>query len=494
MSESYRPEPGKPSRPGNEAIDALYRGAEVMEKEHATIDEAFIEKLGTRNAPSPEAIAEGFYYQTSSFPYLMDTGSGFIPLRRDSVLSHAVRRGLDPRKKDAFFCTVERNHYVEQSFRFLAGHLYGFYERDGVRFIVQASAPWVEGKEGDCSTALAFLRGLLDDPAEPDQFPSLIAWMQGARQRIRACLKRRTARTRVQHLVMAGEKDLGKTWLVKKLVAPLLATPEEGMFPGEKYFTKPGSEGFNGGMEHYPVILLDDTMKNVKEAERWNVMSRSKNILYAGAVSIEGKGKDAFPMALPWVVVQLLNTDPESLTAFPMVGGDTDKICGFLAGRYHETPPNGTEDEKDAVDEALARELPALAWFIDHYQVPEHLQEPTGRHRCRAYMNRTLATAVLGISPEMQLLELIDQAARRGTSEDTEEIYRRDATATGIYDRVRANLPADKMREFNLLARNAAKLGGKLSKLAEICPERVQVRKEGGGRRNVYTIVRSVTG
>lgn len=104
-------------------------------------------------------------------------------------------------------------------------------------------------------------------------------------------------------------------------------------------------------MEHYPVILLDDTMKNVKEAERWNVMSRSKNILYAGAVSIEGKGKDAFPMALPWVVVQLLNTD---------------KICGFLAGRYHETPPNGTEDEKDAVDEALARELPALAWFIDH--------------------------------------------------------------------------------------------------------------------------------
>ena len=107
--------------------------------------------------------------------------------------------------------------------------------------------------------------------------------MQGARQRIQACLKRRTARTRVHHLVMAGEK----------------------------YFTKPGSEGFNVGMEHYPVILLDDIMKNVKEAERWNVMSRSKNILYAGVVSIEGKGKDAFPMALSWAVVQLLNTDPE---------------------------------------------------------------------------------------------------------------------------------------------------------------------------------------
>ena len=100
-------------------------------------------------------------------------------------------------------------------------------------------------------------------------------------------------------------------YLVKKLVAPLLATLEEGMFPGEKYFTKPGSEGFNGGMEHYPVILLDDIMKNMKEAERWNVMSRSKNILYAGVVSIEGKGKDAFPMALSWAVVQLLNTDPE---------------------------------------------------------------------------------------------------------------------------------------------------------------------------------------
>lgn len=109
-------------------------------------------------------------------------------------------------------------------------------------------------------------------------------------------------------------------------------------------------------------------------------------------------------------------------------------------------------------------------------------------------MNRTLASAVLGISPEIQFLELIDQAARRGTPEDAEQIYRRDATATSIDDRVRANLPADKMREFNLLVRNAAKLGGKLSKLAEMCPERVQVRKEGGGRRNVYTIARSVTG
>lgn len=109
-------------------------------------------------------------------------------------------------------------------------------------------------------------------------------------------------------------------------------------------------------------------------------------------------------------------------------------------------------------------------------------------------MNKTLATAVLGISPEMQLLELIDQAARCGTPEDAKQIYRKDATSTGIYDRGRANLPANKMREFNLLARNAAKLGGKLSKLAEMCPERVQVRKEGGGRRNVYTIVRSVTG
>lgn len=77
-------------------------------------------------------------------------------------------------------------------------------------------------------------------------------------------------------------------------------------------------------------------------------------------------------------------------------------------------------------------------------------------------MNKTLATAVLGISPEMQLLELIDQAARCGTPEDAKQIYRKDATSTGIYDRVRANLPADKMRAFNLLVRNAAKLGRKV--------------------------------
>ena len=47
---------------------------------------------------------------------------------------------------------------------------------------------------------------------------------------------------------------------------------------------------------------------------------------------------------------------------------------------------------------------------------------------------RDRATAVLGISPEMQLLELIDQAARCGTPEDAKQIYRKDATSTGIYD------------------------------------------------------------
>lgn len=64
-------------------------------------------------------------------------------------------------------------------------------------------------------------------------------------------------------------------------------------------------------------------------------------------------------------------------------------------------------------------------------------------------MNKTLATAVLGISLKMQLLELIDQAARR-EPEDAKQIYRKDATSTGIYDRVRANLPADKMRKHSI--------------------------------------------
>lgn len=85
-------------------------------------------------------------------------------------------------------------------------------------------------------------------------------------------------------------------------------------------------------------------------------------------------------MALSWAVVQLLNTGSgESLTAFSLRWREAIQIkyAAFWLSGYHEAPPNGTEDEKDAVDEALARELPALAWFIDHYRAPEHLQEPT---------------------------------------------------------------------------------------------------------------------
>lgn len=44
---------------------------------------------------------------------------------------------------------------------------------------------------------------------------------------------------------------------------------------------------------------------------------------------------------------------------------------------------------------------------------------------------------------------------------------------------IKANLSLDKMRKFNLLTKNAAKLSGKLSELVEMFPERVQVQKTG---------------
>ena len=67
-------------------------------------------------------------------------------------------------------------------------------------------------------------------------------------------------------------------------------------------------------------------------------------------------------MALSWAVLQLLNTDPERAgRLFRWRDAIQIKYAAFWLSCYHEAPPNGTEDEKDAVDEALARELPALA-------------------------------------------------------------------------------------------------------------------------------------
>lgn len=128
----------------------------------------------------------------------------------------------------------------------------------------------------------------------------------------------------------------------------------------------------------------------------------------------------------------MLNTTPKSLTAFPMLGGDTDKICSFLEGRYHETPPNEQRMKRMLWMKPWQGSCPLWRGSLTITGYRSICRSGTGRHRYKAYMNRTLATSVLGISPEMQLLELIDQAARRGTPEDAEQIYRKNATTTVI--------------------------------------------------------------
>ncbi len=457
-------------------LDDLTAGTAAMNAENAALE-----------PKTPAQIAERFYYQNAAFPYLMDTGKGFTALKERACLRHAERMGLEQKEQKTFLCDVESRHHVQQSFDLLAGYDYGFYLNGGISFIVRNSAPWIEGKPGLFPITLELLQAILDDPNNPDQFLCFVACLQGARQRIRES-RAGNIQTRIQHIVIAGDHDTGKTFLMKAIIAPLIATPPGRMYPGEKYFAKDGK--FNGGMERYPGILLDDTIKNAKTAARWDILTKSKNILYADSVALEGKGRDCFSMILPWTVWQLMNADEESLTAFPLTGADTDKLCGFLAGSYHDMPrQNRTTEERRALDAAIASELEALAYWVDTFPIPDYLQEETRRHRCRAYVHPTLAEAVTQISPEAHLLELIDTAARKAYAmDDAKAIYTPNQTATAIWDAVQKNLPDTHTRAFLSIAKTARQLGVKLKKLTELYPARVAADWNAGKKAFNYTI------
>lgn len=443
---------------------------------------------------SVSAIAEDFYYNPSSYPYLMlsktENGGNFIKLRKEDCLMHARKKGLPKDRTDDFLIELHKYHGVDTIFTLLAGHKAGCYGSGRDKFIVMHSAPWIEGKEGACPISLSLLRGVFDDPENPEQWHSFIGWLKGARQRIRETLENGKPRTSVQHMAIVGERDLGKSFLIKNMIAPILATPYDKIFSGAKYFTKSGDTGFNGGMEVYPLILLDDFATKLSNTARMNIMNRLKNILYSGAVPIEAKGKDCFSMVLPWAVIQIMNPDPASLSAFPLVGDDTDKVIGLLAGRYRESPPNVTKDEKDAIDQALKEEAPALAWYIDHYQVPDELTEITGRHVCRAYVHPALASLVQELDPEFLLLELIDEAARRGGVNEAGIIYASESAATPIFDCVRKNLSGEREKELLAMAKTAAKFGQQLKALAKKYPERITVSEVKP--RNLYTIKKPI--
>lgn len=72
--------------------------------------------------------------------------------------------------------------------------------------------------------------------------------------------------------------------------------------------------------------------------------------------------------------------------------------------------PTGTTEEKEAFWNAMVAELPAfIHWLLNVFEIPEELRDPR-RYVVKTWHHPIVREALECLSPEVELLELIDRA------------------------------------------------------------------------------------
>ena len=108
-----------------------------------------------------------------------------------------------------------------------------------------------------------------------------------------------------------------------------------------------------------------------------------------------------------------LNDEPEALLVLPPITEDiTDKITLFKCHKRPLPMPAHTLDEREAFFSKLREEMPGMLAWLESWTIPEALRE----ERCgvRAFHHPAILAALHELSPEGQLVALIDTAAAAG--------------------------------------------------------------------------------
>lgn len=422
-----------------------------------------------------EYILSHFFYHKPKLYYFKGKGQ-FIPQDKDSV-KRRLQELLDVSEIPDMLLEIEEANYIPTVYQTLPATRAGLRDSKGERYIILRDYyfPIPAGQQGACDTILLVLQSFFGEV----QLPYFLAWVKGARHRIKQCLKTGDYSTASQILCLVGAHDLGKSnILCKKILEPFFGG---GMVEyGE--MLKQGKQ-FNGEMLNGCFLVYDDKGKPSGTNGAKRIADTMKNIGYAVNYSIEVKGKTAMSLRIPWVQMVLANTDPEGIASIPDFSEMEDKFMALFVERRDTFPPNNTDEERAALDAAIAGELAAFAWYVDHYTPPDDIRETTsGRHTCRAYVAPEIAALLQPLTEEARLMNAIELLINDRLTNDIDTVC------------AESGISAVQLQAFlkrrNLWKEEAGRMmGRKLSRLCEKFPERIRWRYTHNNNK-VYIISR----
>ena len=366
--------------------------------------EAFTEEIREEANPRPT-----IYYDAERKEYLLENDAGrWISYNQNQIKRKLRARGYSAKAGDNPLSEVENfmeqaeEHFDIQYAGPIAGKKAGFYQENGLRFLVTEGPQLIEPAPGQFPTLQAILQQLFQNGETEGegqrQLQTFYGWLRHAVTALRAGKP-----SQAQALAICGSAGSGKS-LLQKIISLLLGGRSA---KGARYMT--GKTDFNSELctaEH--VILEDEHMSN-RMSDRLAFATQIKNVTVStDTVSCHRKGRQAVNLSVWWRVTITLNDNPEDLRILPPMNESVrDKIILLRASCAAMPMPTTTPDERSAFWEAIRAELPAfLNFLIQNHRITEADQCP--RYGIATWHHPELVTALHEISPEAHLLKLMD--------------------------------------------------------------------------------------
>ena len=408
-------------------------------------------------AASPNPLDDLHYDPNSGQWWTRNAWGDYAQINGERVRTHFTESGVSPTKDQTGASDVDREllrRTRDTRIRYagsVAGHQAGLY---GKVLVTESVAP-LPAVPGDSARLQTYLHNLLDQ--NDDQYWRLIFWLALRRQAVLTGTWRAS-----QALALVGPAACGKSFVQAQVITKLL-----GGRIAKPYRYMSGATEFNGDLFAAEHLCISDEAPGRDIHSRRSLGSHIKSMLFDIDQSCHPKNRQAVTLRPIWAMSISLNDEPENLQVLPPL--DPSLMDKLIILRCVRNPLPWPGPEIQVLREIIDTELSQFAHYLDGLTVPEHLVEP----RCglKAYQHPAILEELMQLSPEHQLIGLIDTAifeneflTWRGTAADLETALR-----DSKYSR-----EADRLFRFNTAC------GVYLARLHEQDPHRFKKTKSSG--------------
>jgi len=344
-----------------------------------------------------------FYHGREASFWREDDKGGWIKINESSAKNFVANHGyakqvnLTEPNSEADDCIMRIQDSQNVAYvGSLAGYHSGIFEMAGNLVLVTSSPKFVEARAGEWPTLASLFEGMFVYEGL-DQRPYFYGWLKAAMASLRARHWRAS-----QMLALAGEAGSGKS-LTQNLITEMFGGRSRKPYRAMTGATTFNSELFGG--EH---LILEDESAAVDIRSRTNFGANIKSLLANMDQSCHAKHAEAITLRPIWRMTLTLNVEPENLLVLPPFRSDIlDKIIALRVKNSPMPMLTGTPEQEKAFWARLVSELPAFLHFLETWTIPAEIVDP--RYGVRAFQHHEICEKLDETSPEMRLLEFIDE-------------------------------------------------------------------------------------